>query len=499
MKYRLVLKSLIALCMALCICGGSRLGMISSTADSEDSVEAIPQAQPLADTETEYKDGVYIGKGTGFKGTITATVTIQSGKIADIKLENEADDEPFFTNASALVDSVLTAQSADVDVISGATYSSKGILQAIRNALALASGQETETLEAASGSSTASSGKVSVGSSSIDEANAVYRDGTYTGTGQGFKSTITATVTIKGGKIASIQLSGGDDASYWNKAKSLANTIVSKQSTNVDVVSGSSYSSCGIIQAVRNALSKAIVSGSSDDDNPIELPENNNSTPSKPSPLPPADEENTLYNDGTYTGSGKGFKGTITATVTIRNGKIAEIELENEADDEPFFTNASALTDTIIQAQNTEVDVVSGATYSSKGILEAVDNALAQALSEEEILGYPDGLYTGEAIISEGFDKNAGYQRYTVTAVVCIENGKIHSVSVTTDDDVQNNGRNKRWIAMACDSVPSQPVGLTDLGEWEYEAVSGATYSSDAIRDAIQNALSAVTNGGESE
>lgn len=217
-----------------------------------------------------------------------------------------------------------------------------------------------------------------------------------------------------------------------------------------------------------------------------------------PQAQPLADTE-TEYKDGVYIGKGTGFKGTITATVTIRNGKIAEIELENEADDEPFFTNASALTDTIIQAQNTEVDVVSGATYSSKGILEAVDNALAQALSEEEILGYPDGLYTGEAVISEGFDKNAGYQRYTVTAVVCIENGKIHSVSVTTDDDVQNNGRNKRWIAMACDSVPSQPVGLTDLDEWEYEAVSGATYSSDAIRDAIHNALSAISNGGESE
>lgn len=380
MKYRLVLKSLIALCMALCICGGSRLGTISNTADSEDSVEAVPQAQPLADTETEYKDGVYIGKGTGFKGTITATVTIQNGKIAEIKLENEADDEPFFTNASALVDSVLTAQSADVDVISGATYSSKGILQAIRNALALASGQETETLEAASVSSTVSSGKVSVGSSSIDEAAAVYRDGTYTGTGQGFKSTITATVTIKGGKIVSIQLSGGDDASYWNKAKSLANTIVSKQSTNVDVVSGASYSSRGIIQAVRNALSKAIVSGSSDDETPIELPDNNNSAPSKPAPLPPTDEENTLYNDGTYTGSGAGYNGILTVEVTVSGGEITEIEITDTSDDTAFLNNASAgVIPAVLAQQSTAVDTVSGATFSSNGILSAADDALSKA------------------------------------------------------------------------------------------------------------------------
>ena len=74
-------------------------------------------------------------------------------------------------------------------------------------------------------------------------------------------------MTIKKNKIKSIKiLENHDDAAYFNRAKGiLLPLMVKKQSTNVDAVSGATFSSNGIIKAVRNALSKAAVNKSSSD------------------------------------------------------------------------------------------------------------------------------------------------------------------------------------------------------------------------------------------
>ena len=83
-------------------------------------------------------------------------------------------------------------------------------------------------------------------------------DGVYTGSGSGFGGDVKVEVTVQDGKIASIKvLSHKDGSSYMSKAKSVINRIISKQTTNVDTVSGATFSSQGIIKAVRNALSKA--------------------------------------------------------------------------------------------------------------------------------------------------------------------------------------------------------------------------------------------------
>lgn len=88
-----------------------------------------------------------------------------------------------------------------------------------------------------------------------------------------------------------------------------------------------------------------------------------------------------LYKDGTYEGSGTGFRGgTTTVSVTIKNGKISDVELVSTDDDMPFFNRAySTVTQSIISHQATNVDAVSGATYSSNGIIQAVADALSKA------------------------------------------------------------------------------------------------------------------------
>ncbi len=90
-----------------------------------------------------------------------------------------------------------------------------------------------------------------------------------------------------------------------------------------------------------------------------------------------------LYNDGSYTASAFGYDGDITVTVTIAEDKITSISASSEEEDLWYFEQAkSKIIDLIISSRSTEVDAVSGATYSSKGIMKAVENALAKAKAD---------------------------------------------------------------------------------------------------------------------
>jgi len=84
--------------------------------------------------------------------------------------------------------------------------------------------------------------------------------------------------------------------------------------------------------------------------------------------------------DGVYEGTGTGFRGQITVEVTVKNQQITQIEVTKNNDDAKWFNRAySIVTSNIIKNQSAEVEVVSGATYSSMGIKEGVANALINA------------------------------------------------------------------------------------------------------------------------
>lgn len=82
------------------------------------------------------------------------------------------------------------------------------------------------------------------------------------------------------------------------------------------------------------------------------------------------------YKDGEYIGKSKGYNGDIKVKVKIKNGKISSIDILENSDDKEYFDSAKSIIDEIIKAQNTHVEAVSGATYSSNGILDAVQEAL---------------------------------------------------------------------------------------------------------------------------
>ena len=89
--------------------------------------------------------------------------------------------------------------------------------------------------------------------------------------------------------------------------------------------------------------------------------------------------EDASYKDGTYEGSATGYSGKMTVSVTIAGGEITEINIVETGDDDEYLIDAKDVIPEIIEKQSLEVDAVSGATHSSKGIIKAVGNALESA------------------------------------------------------------------------------------------------------------------------
>ena len=217
-----------------------------------------------------------------------------------------------------------------------------------------------------------------------------YVDGTYTGVGTGFRGDTEVQVIVENGYITDITiLSYEDDTEFFQKAQSsILNQILSEQTIDVQNVSGATFSSNSIIDAVANALDieKQTETGSSDDQQ-IETEINpyidaEQTLPNEVSSSDGVEETTTILGldsivDGIYEGEGTGFRGTTNVSVTVENGKIVDITVISYEDDERFFVRAEdEVINEIINTQSLDVSCVSGATFSSNGILEAVANAL---------------------------------------------------------------------------------------------------------------------------
>lgn len=468
-------------------------GVASGGAVLEDVPELTSKAQAAnlgsgsagaAADAGSWQDGTWTGTAQGYGGDVTVSVTIANKKITAIEVVSASGETPsFFSHAKAIIPKIIEAQNPDVDVVSGATYSSNGIINAVKNALTKASGGTvTETSNGGAASNAA-------GSTSSDAfQDGTYKDGTYTGSAAGFRGNITVSVTISGGKIASISVvsAPGNDEPYLSKAKTLIAKVLAKQSPNgVDTVSGATYSSNGILNAIKNALTKAAGGTVS------ETPSSGGTTGGDTSPSKlDKDTYTGTYKDGTYTGTGKGYKGTVTAKVTISGGKIKTIDVSG-SDDAAYFSKAkNGIVNKIISGQSTNVDTVSGATYSSNGIISAVRNALKKAQTTGGTTTddkKDEKTYTDTK--TEFYGIGYGYRSGRIVLKVTASGGELKSIDV-----IEKNDQDDDYFNDAMEIVEKVKNGKNIN---VVDTVSGATYSSKGILTALTEALNKAVIAGQ--
>lgn len=532
----------------------------SETEDISQIKEALAKESTAATAETtkknttkkgkkgtiDVKDGTYKGSANGYGGKVTVNVTVSKKTMTAIDVVSApGETDSFFQRAKGVIDEMLTAQSTDVDVVSGATYSSNGIIGAVKNALF-----GTESNNATAAAANAGNAGGSAPSVSKVSESGTWKDGTYTGSGKGFGGTISVKVTVEDGKISAIDVTSasGETASYFSKAKGIIPKMISGQTTNVDAASGATYSSNGIITAVRNALSKAETGKSSTKKKKKKNKKNkkkNSGSDSNNNIAAPAEG----YEDGTYTGSaacsGEQFKEySVTANVTIKNGKISAVEISSTAKGtnlKQFMSRDEVknLPSFIVSKNGTSgVDAVSGATYSSHAIFNAVNDALSKAKKNssstekkeetttekkeetttekkeetttekkeetttekkeetttekkeettenpDEGKNYKNGTY--KVSVSCEPDEDENFDPYTISMDITIKKDKITEISNIT---ANTNSTNKAYTNDAKKGMVSKIVANGNADG--VNTVAGATCSSKAIKDACQKAFNA--------
>lgn len=535
----------------------------SETEDISQIKEALAKESRAATAETtkknttkkgkkgaiDVKDGTYKGSANGYGGKVTVNVTVSKKTMTAIDVVSApGETDSFFQRAKGVIDEMLTAQSTDVDVVSGATYSSNGIIGAVKNALF-----GTESNNATAAAANAGNAGGSAPSVSKVSESGTWKDGIYTGSGKGFGGTISVKVTVKDGKISAIDVTSasGETASYFSKAKGIIPKMISGQTTNVDAASGATYSSNGIITAVRNALSKAETGKSSTKKKKKKNKKNkkknsgSNSNNNNNNIAAPAEG----YEDGTYTGSaacsGEQFKEySVTANVTIKNGKISAVEISSTAKGtnlKQFMSRDEIknLPSLIVSKNGTSgVDAVSGATYSSHAIFNAVNDALSKAKKNssstekkeetttekkeetttekkeetttekkeetttekkeetttekkeettenpDEGKNYKNGTY--KVSITCEPDEDEDFDPYTISMDITIKKDKITEISNIT---ANTNSTNKAYTNDAKKGMVSKIIANGNADG--VNTVAGATCSSKAIKDACQKAFNA--------
>jgi uncharacterized protein with FMN-binding domain len=190
-----------------------------------------------------------------------------------------------------------------------------------------------------------------------------------------------------------------------------------------------------------------------------------------------------IYTPGTYTATATGM-GPVTVTVTVDANTITDVALDLPGETEAVGQAAGdTLKQQILDAQSDAIDGVSGATVTSGAVKAALTNCLAQARGEASAEKTPvtDGTYSETA---SGFSW-AGQ----VTCDVTFAGNAISAIDVTEEHETYTG----EWFADVLDKYIPRLIEAQSLS---VDAVTGATYSSNAVKECVAQAIDAA--GGNS-
>lgn len=375
------------------------------------------------------EDGVYSGSADGYSGPISVEVTVEGGEITDVKVLSHSDSPGISDPAIEEVPAAMVAgNTTEVEVVSGATFTSTGIINAVNIALTGEAGEASEAPVVDEGEE----------DEEVEVSDNVFFDGTYTETVEGHNGPMTVEVVVEGNVITSVVVLEHEetDGLADPALEDVPAAIIARNGTDVDVVSSATVTSEAVIKAVEKALGLG------------------------------AKVRAATYNDGTYEATVDAAHGPLSVEVTVADGVISDVVVtehsETEGLTDPAVTDLPA---EMVETNSTDVDVVSGATVTSKAVKSAVDEALFAAA-------------TSYQVTVQGHNG-------PLTVVAAVEDGTITNVEVTEHEETDG---------LADPALADVPAAIVETNSTEVEVVSGATITSEAIIEAVNLILEAVNN-----
>ncbi len=382
--------------------------------------------KPAYHTGSAWKDGNYTGSGTGYGGTIRVCVSIKKGKIADIRvLSHDRETPAYFAKASTLTKSIVSAQSLEINAVSGATYSSGGILEAVADALIKAGDASLKKTKKARKNKPAVSKADASKAQKTSLKNKTQRaektkgqpaDGEFEGSAvcERFGYNIHLKTRFRNGKtvaVYALSVAGNSDPTntvYLQKAwKPVIRNILKAQKADVDAVTGATYSSYGIMEAYADAYEKAVFKNfpkTVQSAKPSKKPKETRKPEKTETIITPQTEQKELpengLSDGTYHVSTvcepdedeDFYAYTLSADVIFQDQKCKDIlNFSSNAESNRLFYQKAAngngsiagVVKQLLQKQSADgIHAVTGATCSSRAIIHLYLQALERAGAE---------------------------------------------------------------------------------------------------------------------
>ncbi|MBQ1531685.1 MAG: FAD-dependent oxidoreductase [Solobacterium sp.] len=196
---------------------------------------------PAQEEAGKYTAGTYSATAEGFGGPVTVTITTDKDAVTDVKIEGEK-ETPTVGGAALeeLTKQVLETGSGEIDGVSGATLTSNAVKEAAASALAQAEGKTEET-------------------------SAEIKAGTYTGTGEGYNGPVEVSATIdENGKLTALEVTSSGETDHVGTVAYdiMIPAMLEAGGSGVDNVSGATFSSRALKEAVNAAAAEAGVNAS---------------------------------------------------------------------------------------------------------------------------------------------------------------------------------------------------------------------------------------------
>ena len=280
-----------------------------------------------------FNPGTYEGEGKGYSegAPVKVKVTVDADKITAVEID-APEEQPFgVPNFPKYIEALIGRTDGNIDAISNATMSRNGIAEAVNKALAAAS----------------------------KEAKTGFTPGTYEGEGKGYSegAPVKVKVTVDADKITAVEIDAPEEQPFGvpNFPKYIE-ALIGRADGNIDAISNATMSRNGIAEAVNKALAAA--KGEED----------------KGSAAPVS------FTPGEYTATSYGYNGPVVVKVTFDADKLKGIAVEKTTETGHVGDIAfNIMIPEMIQANGSGVDAVSGATFSTRALRNAVNDAAEQA------------------------------------------------------------------------------------------------------------------------
>ena len=463
-------------------------------------------------TKGVYKDGVYTGTGAGYGGTMKLQVTIKDGKISDIQILSQSETGSYLERAKTLLDKIKENNgTSGVNAVSGATRSSNGIFDAVNACLSQAEGGKDTSTTGSTGGGHGPSGSLA-SYSKINYDEWYLADGTYTGVASGYggNTSIHVSVQVTGGKIVNVNIdSSAESGSYMNSAMSVIDKITAGNTTNVDKVSGATYSSNGILAAVENALDGAKILKKSEQQPLQDVADSDISVITESGTTVTASKVEDETTVGNYAVEAGASASDAVSCYNIERTGDASVRLMLP------IANYSAGKDYTVyhmkdgkaNSLETQVVFIDGKGYYATCIANEFSDFILigkAKSSSDKTYEINDSKLTKGAAVTVSVEKNTAKSittDYTVDAVPYYyeENGTKYIAKLSFDENTYKAGDktgssaeqftdNTSYVETAVKAFNRQLLNILSAGSGEVDVVTGATVSATALKSQLAEA-----------